>query len=144
MEGQTDRKGSIEGTHKRTREETRRKTGMEEERRDPKTAGGTEETEGGRRRQRDSKKETDERRRMREGPRDRKAERQRWTQNGHQRESGRPGGAAGREGARQREREDGDGWKAMDRWTVRQDAEDRWTDTERRRWMRTKGRGHQT
>lgn len=58
--------------------------------------------------------------------------------------AGRTGGAAGREGARHREREDGDDWKARDRWTVRQDGEDRWTDTEGRSWMGTKGRGEQT
>lgn len=57
--------------------------------------------------------------------------------------AGRAGGAAGSEGARRREREDGDGWKAMDRWTVRQDGEDRWTDIEGRRWMGTRGRGDQ-
>lgn len=57
--------------------------------------------------------------------------------------AGRAGGAAGSQGARRREREDGDGWKAMDRWTVRQDGEDRWTDIEGRRWMGTRGRGDQ-
>lgn len=39
----------------------------------------------------------------------------------------------------------GGGWKTMGRsWTVRQEGEDRWTDTEARRWMGTRGRGPQT